>query len=162
MGLDSFKDNEYAIADLHFGHKMLVELYRHFETIENMDEAIIANWNNIISKQDTVWVLGDCSFYNKEKTIKIIRRLKGNKNLILGNHDRQRSAKWWLSVGFNEVYKYPIVKGNYILSHEPQTQFYGLNNIHGHLHARENILTCNYRCVSAELINYTPVSLKSF
>ena len=53
-----------------------------------MDEALIRNWNAKVSDEDTVYVLGDISWYNDETTARIFNSLKGRKILIKGNHDR--------------------------------------------------------------------------
>jgi calcineurin-like phosphoesterase family protein len=60
--------NIFMISDMHFGHKniMLYEV-RPFKSVEDMDNSIIQNWNKVVGKNDKVFVLGDVSFYNKEK-----------------------------------------------------------------------------------------------
>ena len=94
----------FFIADLHFGHKNIIEYeHRPFKDIETMDEKIVQNWNNIVSKEDRVFVLGDVSFYDKEKTINIVSGLNGHKNLILGNHDRGRNIDYWYQCGFDFI-----------------------------------------------------------
>jgi calcineurin-like phosphoesterase family protein len=52
----------FYIADLHFGHWNIVRYdNRPFESIEEMDNALIRNWNNVVSDEDTVYILGDIS-----------------------------------------------------------------------------------------------------
>jgi calcineurin-like phosphoesterase family protein len=156
----------FFIADTHFGHANIIKYEnRPFETVEQMDKAIIQNWRNVVSKHDTIFVLGDFSFYNKEITTKIMRQLTGNKILIKGNHD-VKSNQWYLDVGFDEVSKYPIIYNEwYVLQHEPPMYmsstcpfFY----IYGHVHGTKmyQTLTSISACVSVERWNYTPVSLE--
>ncbi len=79
---------EYVIADLHFGHKNIIKHEkRPFENIEEMDKNLIAMWNNIASKEDVIYILGDFSWYNGAKTSELLKRLNGRKILIIGNHD---------------------------------------------------------------------------
>ena len=52
----------YIIADTHFGHANAIRFRPQFQTIEQHDEYIIRNWNMVVTKRDTVWVLGDFSF----------------------------------------------------------------------------------------------------
>lgn len=157
----------FVIADLHFFHKNIIEYEkRPFSSVHQMNETLVKNWNDVVSKHDTVFVLGDVSFANKEETRKIISRLNGKKVLIMGNHDRGRSVEnFWKYVGFDEVYKYPIVYADFlILSHEPpmyfnQTTPYAY--IYGHVHSTDmyETVTKNSACVSVERWNYTPVEL---
>lgn len=67
----------FFIADLHFGHRAIMTYEnRSFETVKEMDEVLIANWNRVVRKQDKVYLLGDISFYKDEVTAKLIKRLK--------------------------------------------------------------------------------------
>jgi calcineurin-like phosphoesterase family protein len=153
----------WFLSDMHFGHDK-IRLYenRPFKSVTEMDEAIIANWNSRVGKDDEVFVAGDVSFYDKEKTREIIQSLNGGKTLILGNHDRERSKEWWLEVGFNEVISYPIIyKGFFIISHEPM--YLNANmpyaNIHGHIHSQK-FENPQYVNVSVECVNYSPISFE--
>lgn len=76
------------IADLHFGHKNVIKFdNRPFSSIEEMDSQLIKNWNEVVENKDHVYILGDFSWYTAEPTKEILRQLKGNKHLIIGNHD---------------------------------------------------------------------------
>jgi len=149
----------FLIADTHFGHSNIIKYEnRPFPDVHEMDEQIIARWNNTVSKNDMIFHLGDLSFYNKEKTAEIVGRLNGRKSLILGNHDT-KSVKFYQEIGFEFVSKYPIILDNfYMLSHAPMylssiTPYF---NIHGHLHSKTII--GNYKNVGVECINYTPIN----
>jgi calcineurin-like phosphoesterase family protein len=54
-----------------------------------MNAGIIANWNSVISDNDTVFVLGDIGFCGIEKLRPLISQLKGKIILIQGNHDSE-------------------------------------------------------------------------
>jgi calcineurin-like phosphoesterase family protein len=53
-----------------------------------MNEALVTNWNNKVTNQDTVYMVGDISFGKEDETKEVLTRLNGRKVLILGNHDK--------------------------------------------------------------------------
>lgn len=79
----------FYIADTHFGHENII---RHsnlpFSDVVEMDKTIIENWNQRVNEEDTVYILGDFSWYKEEQTLNILNQLSGKKILIKGNHDR--------------------------------------------------------------------------
>ena len=79
----------YYISDMHFGHKNVI-MYdkRPFSSVEEMENEMINRWNSVVTNKDTVYVLGDFSWYKEEKTLEILDRLNGKIVLIKGNHDR--------------------------------------------------------------------------
>ena len=53
----------FFTADLHIGHANIIKLNkRPFKTIEEMDNALIDNWNAKVTPNDTVYILGDVFF----------------------------------------------------------------------------------------------------
>jgi calcineurin-like phosphoesterase family protein len=156
--------NTYFISDLHMGHsKMLEYESRPFKDIYEQDSVFIHNWNKVVKQEYYVYVLGDVSFYPKGITRELINLLNGRKILIMGNHDRHKSVKYWQDVGFEIVSKYPICYENrHWLSHEPMylddNSIY--KNIHGHLHSKGTIVSSSTFNASVENINYTPISLE--
>jgi calcineurin-like phosphoesterase family protein len=149
----------FLIADLHLGHKNILKYEnRPFANLQEQDKVITFNWNKVVKKEYEVYVLGDISFYPKEKTKEILSQLNGRKILVMGNHDKCHSLKYWFDVGFEIVSRYPIclTEYNLWLSHEPMYMDNGTvyGNIYGHVHSKgtEN-------CVSVEMINYTPIRL---
>ena len=78
---------EYFTSDLHLGHANIIALcHRPFSTVEEMDAALIANWNRRVTDRDTVYILGDLCFRATDP-VRYLTQLKGKKHLILGNHD---------------------------------------------------------------------------
>ena len=61
-------------SDTHFSHAGIVEERfanrRPFASIEEHDEALIANWNGCIGQGDTVYHLGDFSLSRDERAIR--------------------------------------------------------------------------------------------
>ena len=156
----------FIISDLHFGHKKILEYEnRPFESVSEMDRAIVKNWNQAVEAEDTVIVAGDVSFYNKEKTTEIIQSLKGNKILVLGNHDRW-AIKYWMDIGFDEVYKHPLVYQEWFIVRHTPPHYYNEATpyayLYGHVHGSELYPTVSRQsaCVCVERWNYSPVDLE--
>lgn len=91
-------------SDTHFGHTNIIKYCnRPFENAGIMDATIIANWNERVAPDDTVYHLGDVFFTSPERARHILSVLNGKKILILGNHDRSGTKmKEW---GFDEVHQ---------------------------------------------------------
>lgn len=50
----------FFTGDLHFGHENVLKFdNRPFTTVEEMDAELIRRWNNKVSNEDLVYVLGD-------------------------------------------------------------------------------------------------------
>lgn len=82
---------KFYIADTHFCHPRILKMCdRPFQSIEDHDEAIVANWNSVVREEDIVYHLGDVGFHlalNSERVRSLFFRLKGRKHLVIGNHD---------------------------------------------------------------------------
>ncbi len=77
----------YYISDLHLRDQAIFDkCKRPFKNLEEMERAIIRNWNSKVKEEDTVYVLGDIANDNPS-SIEVYRRLNGKKHLIVGNHD---------------------------------------------------------------------------
>ena len=152
---------KYLISDLHFWHKNILkyEQCRPWDTIEEMNEGILKNINDTVSKKDELLILGDFAFCGGGKIQALKDSIKcENVDLLLGNHDRSHSVKWWRDKGFREVYKYPIILDSFwIMSHEPMYMNDNMPfvNIHGHTHSTN--MTGNYFNVSVENIEFKPI-----
>jgi calcineurin-like phosphoesterase family protein len=84
--------NIWFASDYHFSHKNIIKYdNRPFETVEEMNQVLIDNWNEVVGEKDVVFYLGDLSFdKNIENTKKILKQLKGKIHFIMGNHDDDR------------------------------------------------------------------------
>ena len=60
---------------------------RGFGSIEEADRTGVENWNRTVSDEDTVYVLGDIMLNDNENGLRCWNQLKGNKFVIIGNHD---------------------------------------------------------------------------
>ena len=74
-------------SDHHFGHKNIIDYCnRPFDSVLEMNEALVEAWNGCVKAGDTVYYLGDFSLKNSVME-QYAPRLNGNKVLIAGNHD---------------------------------------------------------------------------
>ena len=129
----------YYIADMHFSHENVIRFdSRPFADTEQMDEVLIQNWNERVTADDTVYVLGDAFWKNEENSIRIMQRLQGHKHLIQGNHDR---VKGKLRPCWESIEQYAEINDEnrlVILSHYPipfyKNQHYGAVMLYGHVH----------------------------
>lgn len=81
-------------ADTHFGHSNIIaSTQRPFQTVEEMDEALVAGINARVAPTDQLYVLGDFSYRIPVEEACRIRRLIWCRNvhLVRGNHDKHWS-----------------------------------------------------------------------
>lgn len=170
---------KFYISDLHIGHKNIISLdQRPFYDLEDMKQTIINNWNSVISKNDDVYILGDM-FWHNDEAVDVLSKLKGNKHLILGNHDRVNAE---MKKHFVSVNSYAEIKDegrHVVLCHYPIAHWrnadYGTVHLYGHIHdGRDNrpfnkyVMAMKqrglpYQCYNVgamiEYMNYTPRTL---
>lgn len=78
--------NIFYTSDTHFHHDFVAQT-RNFTTAEEHDEALIENFNKVLTKRDQLWILGDVFMGSVTQGLQTVARIKGTKHLILGNHD---------------------------------------------------------------------------
>lgn len=133
--------NTFFIGDTHFGHGNVIKYdHRPYENEEEMDKALLENWNNSVSKTDIVYFLGDLCFgYSQERTRELVRKLNGRKRMVVGNHDNRQYA-FYAEIGFERVYDAPVVLKNFfLLSHKPVylSEDMPYMSIYAHVHNHE-------------------------
>jgi calcineurin-like phosphoesterase family protein len=159
----------WLISDNHFGHANILNFtrddgskLRNFSSVEEMDEYMVARWNEVVRDQDHVWHLGD--FAMNPKSIDIAARLKGHKRLILGNHDED-NMKYYAPY-FKKICSTHRID-NLLLSHIPvHPGSLGkkiIANVHGHVHNNVPALHYGpmYFNVSVEVLDdYAPIAFE--
>lgn len=133
--------NIFFISDTHFGHENMLkftnytgERMRPFDSIEELDELMIENWNKMVGPNDRIYHLGDVVYKCKNRD-QIMSRLNGKKVLIKGNHDRDQLG--WYMKYFEDVRGTFHIEGNYLLSHFPihsDSKGRFVRGLHGHIH----------------------------
>lgn len=167
MRKDEEIKNIWFTSDLHFLHPKIVDICSRPISKEDHDEWLLERINSKVSKKDTLYILGDVSMGNKEKTEKILHRMNGNKILILGNHDNNIAT----STIFGEIkqiknftFSSPSYENVHIvLCHYPiaswERKVHGSFHLYGHTHNRfqNNGLSFD---VGVDAQNYYPISLE--
>jgi len=136
--------NIWVISDTHFNHnKEFIWKPRGFNSVWEMNDAIIENWNKVIKYNDIVYHLGDFIMGDLPSGINIIKRLNGKIRLAIGNHDTDARIE-----AFNKLYNFDDVqfgyrlkkgKKTFLLTHYPTLTGNFDNSktysIHGHTHS---------------------------
>lgn len=147
------------IADLHFGHERLIRGLRGMDP-QKHDGLIESNWNKTVrSPKDITYILGDIGM-ERSTFYHLLGRLNGRKIVVLGNHDRHQDVREMLK--YVESVAGMINYKGFVLTHCPIHESCVENirgNIHGHVHSK-SIDHPKYYNVSAEVIDYTPITLE--
>lgn len=81
----------FLTSDTHFAHdKDFIWRPRGFESVWEMNATIIENWNEIVSAEDDIYLLGDVMLGSNEANapgLTCLKQLKGNIHIVRGNHD---------------------------------------------------------------------------
>jgi len=137
-----------------------------------MDEALIENWNSVVSEGDIVYNLGDLSMNRGkgEKVIsyytKILSQLNGRHILILGNHDHMKPYQY-VNCGIESVHTSLILPKTWktrpiLLAHDPAVATampHNMMMICGHVHDTFTKLTSPKKIlnVGVDVWDYKPV-----
>ena len=145
-----------------------------------MNEAIINNWNNVVSPNDYVFHLGDFCFGGVPVWDKCLDSLNGRKFLVLGNHDF-KNLKDGVMYKFDWVGQQAYIfvgERSIFLNHFFYLCFGGMHRdfnravfqFHGHVHLgpsstsgkdiniMQNCMRWNQYDVGVDANNFTPIS----
>lgn len=155
--------NIFLVADTHFNHCNIIKYCkRPFYDVFDMNNTIIEKWNEVVSKDDIVYHLGDFGFGSLEELKNIFDRLNGKKNLIMGNHDYKYGEVFFKKIGFEIVEKKEIKINNIIFTHFPKHIDKNYINIYGHIHEKpisKKFDDDRHFCICLEKTNYYPIKL---
>ena len=114
----------FVTSDQHFNHENIIKYCnRPFSSVEEMNEEMIKRWNAVVSKDDTVFVLGDFFMGRLTEIKDILPRLNGHIMLVEGNHDKDNRIATMTSYG-NVKNLGPLFSMNYrgidiVMGHYP-------------------------------------------
>lgn len=156
---------KWFISDTHFFHANILKfvgnngnVIRPFMSLDDMHEYMVKKWNSVVGVNDKVYHLGDVTFKYDRPFNELMGSLRGQKRLILGNHDKIKGTellKWFEKVDLWKGFK----EGNFTASHIPlrlDSLRDGSHNVHGHIH-QNKMADSRYLNVSCEVRDYTPV-----
>lgn len=183
-----FKDGSkiFFTSDQHFNHGHIIKFcQRPFQTLKEMDAALIENWNEVVPQDGLVFHLGDFAWGGFPKWREIREQLNGEIILIKGNHDRKNGPQ--SQYNYDALFQYTSqqmfieIEGRRVyLNHLPFLCYDGVYRdknslvyqLHGHVHLsnvreRNNGKDCQ-RCfemlfptqydVGVDFNNFTPIS----
>lgn len=165
--------NIWFTSDTHFGHKNIIEYNkRPYASVDEMDAALIANWNARVKYDDTIYHLGDFAFTKAWRFVEILSALNGFKHWVCGNHDHEAlrlQAGQFSAVYVDRYVEIKIGDAAIVLCHFPLLSWNqshrGAWNLHGHLHGDSHndplILASKHPRrvdVGVDCWNYAPVS----
>lgn len=156
------KEKIFFTADTHFGSQRTLELSRRpFDSVEDMDMALVGRWNNVVGKNDTVYHIGDFGNYD------MLKFLNGNIILLLGNYERDEIEKGITSMEdlkelFTDVIEKPeeilLNDAKYMMVHEPSHYVGDIFKLYGHIH-KAQLVKRNGLNVGTDVHDYAPVSV---
>lgn len=165
--------NIWITSDWHFNHdKEFIWKDRGFNSVNEMNQAIIERSKSLIKDEDTLYVLGDCMMgQDAAAGIELIKQIPGHKYLVLGNHDSAARVKFYKEHQIFEdialAFKIKKGKKEYLLSHYPTLvanggTSNGVFNIHGHTHSKSSTDEALPYCynVNLDAHNCYPVNLE--
>ena len=132
----------FFTADLHFGHENIIRhCNRSFASADEMDAALIRNWNAAVGPRDEVYILGDFTMRPAAQAHEYLAALNGRKYFIRGNHDKFLNGFEPYECDFVWVKDYHVLKHEgrkLVLFHYPIAEwdgfFRGSIHLYGHVH----------------------------
>lgn len=167
----------YYTSDLHLGNANIIQYEnRPWETVDEMNAALIENWNKRVGLFDEVYVLGDFSFKGGAQTLEWLKQLNGYIHFIHGNHDAFADRQEFKANALRELGQYFVDEGWYkkiddngrevVLCHFPIMYWDGMDDrgayhLYGHMHSRPNMQHPHKDAfnVGVDVNSYMPVTL---
>lgn len=152
----------FVTADLHIGNESIIT-HRGFKSSSEYHSTLIKKWNETVSDDDTVYILGDIGEDILIATENVIKALNGHKYWVLGNHDTHKLVDrvGYLFDGISATESVKIGREYVVLTHIPIHEsmlFHFKYNVHGHVH-EDTIKHPRYVNVSIENAGMAPVLL---
>ena len=163
----------YLTSDLHFCHdRQFLFKPRGFNSVNDMNDVIVQRWNNIVKRDDDVYVLGDLMLKDNETGCKLVESLNGKLHIVYGNHDTDNRIVLYSGLS-NVVEAAHAIRlrwngYSFFLTHYPclcgsleKDAKHNIINLFGHTHSKELFYEDRpymYN-VAVDAHNCTPVSI---
>ena len=161
----------FFTSDTHFGSERTLKFSRRpFKDVNEMNKAIIDNWNKLVHKDDIVYHLGDFGIYD------FASELNGKIVLILGNYEQNdlkinfkgdfsAFSTYLKKIGFYEVIEKNLIvslpddkNSTIFLTHEPSNCSCEYFNLFGHIHEKCKCKRFGLN-VGTDCFNFKPATL---
>lgn len=178
----------YLISDTHFDHENIIDYCnRPFDSLDEMENRIVNNWNSRVSYGDNILFGGDLAMAPAGKAASYSERLSGNMVVLMGNHDSFSKWKAPFPVLESKYFQYNYYGEEYEFYYSHWPEGYSENNqrndnrkepeysnppewfdgwnIHGHVHNND---LSNYPFVNpedkrinvgVEVLGYKPIEM---
>jgi calcineurin-like phosphoesterase family protein len=138
------KKNYWFSADWHLHHANVIKYDgRPFTSVEQMNEAILSNWEKVVHKGDEFFYLGDFCLGSTHKAEELLYRMSlhgADMFFIRGNHDKKDMVALYKKYGtyLGEQMKVKIYDQEIVLNHYQMVVWdkshHGSWHLHGHSH----------------------------
>lgn len=139
------QDKLFFTSDTHFFHANIIGYAnRPYDSVEQMNEALIRNWNEIVPEDGIVFHLGDFSYGGSKEWWSVLPKLNGQIHLVLGNHDMDHIGEPYMDqfASVNQQLTLSVEGQVIILNHNPFLCFGGAYKdvwqLFGHVHSGPN------------------------
>ncbi len=159
-------------ADLHLDHEAIIGYsHRPYDNTGRMNASLIGRFNKIVGVNDDVYIIGDLTLRSSENRAMIsrwVRKMNGNKRLILGNHDKLNPFDY-VEMGFLSVHTAFQINHNgrhWVMVHDPSAYEAiddGAVLLHGHIHRLYKTLLPEKRIINVgvDVWDYYPVDIET-
>lgn len=110
-------------SDFHFCHNRdFIYGPRGFDSVHDMNNTILRNFEEMVDWTDDLYILGDSFLNDNEEGMKFLKRIPGNKHIVIGNHDTNTRVDLMRDAGFDILGYATIIKYkgySFYLSHYP-------------------------------------------
>jgi calcineurin-like phosphoesterase family protein len=153
--------NWFFTADEHYGHQKIIQYCnRPFNSLEEMNQTMIAQHNQIVGKGDTTVHVGDFCWAKKQEEAhrEYISHLNGNHIFVRGSHDH------WLPDSAKSRWRRMIEGQFVVVDHYAgrtwERAHYGAWQLYGHSHGR--LVPDGLQMdVGVDCNNFAPVSFEA-
>ena len=151
----------YLTADLHLGEDRLKLMQRPFSSTDEMEATIIKNFSHL-NDEDTLIINGDICKIGVEHKISVLDKIKAQKILIRGNHDRnlkpEQLSKYFVKViEEGDGMELDIDDLKCYVTHYPTRSIPSRFNLIGHIHSAFKV-QLNMFNVGVDVNHFKPVS----
>ncbi len=167
----------YLTSDEHYHHrKILVYQNRPFNSLEEMNQTLIANHNSIVKTSDHVIHIGDFSFGKSQDFLETALSLNGTHYFMDGSHDRSLKRFFETSQSLNNVdwqskivllpklFEFTFNGEKIVLCHYSLKKWwashYGSFHFYGHSHGNDKEPITNSRDIGVDTTNFFPILIE--